>query len=149
MIINTAHIEYTLKKYTAYKLANAIGGVSRQNLNYYRSGKYSISKMTIELASKIQNYYNEEMNEMDRNIFEINREDNIVTVKFIEDGKVGTYKQDLDKNGVDIKRVLRPTAKDTEDSLKRNVTFDDGQAPEGITFLTHDQATRQLEKILR
>lgn len=62
MIINTEQIEKCIRENTAYSLAQKIG-VNRANLNNYKNGKYSINKMTIELALKIQTYYNEEMNE--------------------------------------------------------------------------------------
>lgn len=63
MIINTEQIEHTIKKHTAYSLAQKIG-VNRANLNNYKNGRYSVDNMTIALASKIQNYYNEEMENM-------------------------------------------------------------------------------------
>lgn len=63
MIINTEEIKKLLKNNTAYKLGKDLN-VSRQNLNYYKQGTYSIDKMTIELATKLQNYYNEQ-NKMD------------------------------------------------------------------------------------
>jgi len=58
MIINTEEIKQLLEETTAYKLGKDLK-VSRQNLNYYKQGTYSINKMTIELATKLQNYYNE------------------------------------------------------------------------------------------
>lgn len=69
MIINTEQIEHTIKKHTAYKLAKDIG-VNRTNMNKYKNGEYSINNMKIELASKIQNYYNEEMDGMEKFILE-------------------------------------------------------------------------------
>ena len=56
MIINTEEIKLLLKENTAYKLGKELN-VSRQNLNNYKNGTYSIKKMTIELATKLQNYY--------------------------------------------------------------------------------------------
>ena len=58
MIINTEEIKLLLKENTAYKLGKALN-VSRQNLNNYKNGTYSIEKMTIELASKLQKYYSD------------------------------------------------------------------------------------------
>lgn len=58
MIINTEEIKQLLEETTAYKLGKDLN-VSRQNLNYYKQGTYSLDKMTIELATKLQNYYNE------------------------------------------------------------------------------------------
>ena len=57
MIINTEEIKLLLKENTAYKLGKELN-VSRQNLNNYKNGTYSIEKMTIELALKLQNLYN-------------------------------------------------------------------------------------------
>ena len=56
MIINTEEIKMLLKENTAYKLGKELN-VSRQNLNNYKNGTYSIDKMTIELATKLQKYY--------------------------------------------------------------------------------------------
>ena len=56
MIINTEEIKLLIKENTAYKLGKELN-VSRQNLNNYKNETYSIEKMTIELATKLQNYY--------------------------------------------------------------------------------------------
>lgn len=63
MIINTDNIEKLFQKETTYKIEKEIG-VSRQNLDNYKHGKYSIEKMTIGLASKLQNYYKKVESEM-------------------------------------------------------------------------------------
>lgn len=86
---------------------------------------------------------------MTRKIFEIKKDNNVITINFVENGKVGNYVQDLDKDGIDIKRVLRPITEDTEPSLRRKVTFKDGEVPEDIEFLSTNESIRQLENILK
>lgn len=64
MIINTEDIKKLLQEVTTYRIAEDIGGTSRQNLDNYKHGKYSIEKMTIGLALKLQNYYKKVESEM-------------------------------------------------------------------------------------
>ena len=134
MIINTKQIEYTLQKYTAYKLAKSIGGVSRQNLNYYKSGKYSINKMTIELASKIQKHYNEEMDEMEKFIL-----DNLVS-ETVEWNEEGLLKGDLNDK-------FKVHFADHGDAQTVSVFHTNGSKANGFQIKNEDDAEYVKEQI--
>lgn len=86
---------------------------------------------------------------MGRKIYDINRTDNIITIQFFENGKRGIYTQDLDKDGVDIKRVMRPITEQTEESLKNKVSFYVEAAPQDVQFMSDESVIRTLESVLR
>ena len=60
MNININQIKELLfdKSISIYSIAKAIN-VSRSTLNAYRTGKYKLENMSLELAMKLQNYINE------------------------------------------------------------------------------------------
>ena len=144
MIINTEDIEKLLQSETTYRIAEDIGGTSRQNLDNYKHGRYNIDKMTIGLASKLQNYYKKVEYEM--KIKEVRKQ--------LEDQEKGYYIEDyeniaemLDERGWD-KAELLDRVDEVGFEIKEDVpvvTYDNPNTDLfNVAFVTEDMTTEDI-----